>query len=63
MELNGSKVLVFTGTVPIETSFVASKEAPKGTATINGKLKYQACNEHMCFAPKVLEVHFTAVIE
>lgn len=63
MELNGVKMLVYTGTVPIETSFAVSKDAPKGEAKITGKLRYQACNEHMCFAPKTLDVHFTAVIE
>jgi DsbC/DsbD-like thiol-disulfide interchange protein len=63
MELNGQQMLVYTGTVPIETEFVASKDAPKGPATITGKLKYQACNSHMCFRPATLDVHFAAVIE
>ncbi len=63
IELNGSKMAVFTGTVPIETEFAVPKDAPKGPATITGKLKYQACNEHMCFRPMTLDVHFAVVIE
>jgi DsbC/DsbD-like thiol-disulfide interchange protein len=63
MDLNGSQVLVFTGTVPIETEFTVAKDAPKGPATITGKLKYQACNNHMCFRPMTLDVHFPVVVE
>jgi thiol:disulfide interchange protein DsbD len=63
MTLNGSQMLVYTGTVPIETVFAVAKDAPKGQATITGKLKYQACNEHMCFRPSTLDVHFAVVIE
>ncbi len=63
MELNGSQMVVYTGTVPIETEFSVPKDAPKGQSTITGKLKYQACNNHMCFRPSTLDVHFTVVIE
>jgi DsbC/DsbD-like thiol-disulfide interchange protein len=63
MELNGSQMVVYTGTVPIETEFAVAKDAPKGPATITGKLKYQACNSQMCFRPSTLDVHFAVVIE
>ena len=63
MELNGSKMVVYTGTVPIETEFAVAKDAPKGAATVTGKLKYQACNNQMCFRPSTLDVHFEVVIE
>ena len=63
LELNGQQMLVYTGTVPIETEFVVSKDAPKGEATVTGKLRYQACNSHMCFRPSTLDVHFKVVIE
>jgi hypothetical protein len=49
--------------VPIETEFLVAKDAPKGPTTVAGKLKYQACNDHMCFRPATLDVHFSAVIE
>ncbi len=63
LELNGSHMLVYTGTVPIETEFVVAKNATKGPTAIVGKLKYQACNSNMCFAPKILEVKVPVVIE
>ena len=63
MELNGQKMVVYTGTVPLETEFLVAKDAPKGTATVTGKLKYQACNSQMCFRPSTLDVHFAVVIE
>lgn len=63
LELNGTHMLVYTGTVPIQTEFVVAKDAPKGPTTINGKLKYQACNSNMCFQPKILEVKVPVVIE
>jgi thiol:disulfide interchange protein DsbD len=63
LEMNGQKLVVFTGTVPIETEFLASKDAARGAATITGKLKYQACNNQMCFRPATIDVHFPVVIE
>jgi DsbC/DsbD-like thiol-disulfide interchange protein len=63
MDLNGQPMVVYTGTVPIETEFLVAKDAPKGPTTVTGKLKYQACNDHMCFRPATLDVHFSAVIE
>ncbi len=63
IDLNGQKLLVFTGTVPIETSFKPGKELAKGEVTINGKLRYQACNNQMCFRPTTLDLHVKAVVE
>ena len=63
MELNGSQMVVYTGTVGIETEFAVPKDVPKGSTTITGKLKYQACNSQMCFRPSTLDVHFAVVIE
>jgi DsbC/DsbD-like thiol-disulfide interchange protein len=63
LEMNGQKLVVFTGVVPIETEFVAAKDAAKSGATMTGKLKYQACNNQMCFRPTTIDVHFPVVIE
>src|ERR1700683_2938235 len=38
MELNGQEMVVYTGTVPIETEFLVAKDAPKGRARVTGKL-------------------------
>jgi hypothetical protein len=63
LDMNGQKLAVFTGTVPIETQFVVALDARKGEQTVTGKLRYQACNSNMCFRPATIDVHFTAVIE
>jgi thiol:disulfide interchange protein DsbD len=63
MELNGQQMVVFTGTVPIETEFAVAKDSTKGPVTVTGKLKYQACNNQMCFRPSTIDVHFQALIE
>jgi DsbC/DsbD-like thiol-disulfide interchange protein len=63
IELNGSQMVVYTGTIPIETEFLVAKDAAKGATTVTGKLKYQACNSQMCFRPSTLDVHFAVVIE
>jgi hypothetical protein len=63
LDMNGQKLAVFTGTVPIETQFFVAFDARKGEQTVTGKLRYQACNSNMCFRPATIDVHFTAVIE
>jgi DsbC/DsbD-like thiol-disulfide interchange protein len=63
MDLNGQKMVVYTGTIPIETEFLTAKDAAKGATTVTGKLRYQACNNQMCFRPSTLDVHFAVVIE
>ncbi len=56
-------VLVFTGTFPIETKFQTPANAPAGSATMTGKLRYQACDSHMCFRPMTVEIHVPVSIE
>ncbi len=47
---------VYSGEFDLEVTFKAAKDAPKGPAKIVGKLRFQACNDKMCLAPKTLEV-------
>ena len=47
---------VFTGDFQIVTKFKAAANAAPGPATLTGKLRYQACNDSMCLAPKTLDV-------
>jgi Disulphide bond corrector protein DsbC len=47
---------VFTGDFDILTSFSVSPTAAPGPAAVNGKLRYQACNDRMCLAPKTVDV-------
>lgn len=54
---------VVTGEFSISTKFKVPGDAPNGAASQNGILKYQACNDRMCFAPKTVPVSVTLEIE
>jgi hypothetical protein len=47
---------VYTGQFEIVTDFKVSATALPGPAAISGKLRYQACNNRMCLAPKNVDV-------
>lgn len=47
---------VFTGNFEIVTTFKVPADATSGPAILAGKLRYQACNNTMCFPPKTVEV-------
>jgi len=47
---------VFTGNFEIATKFKVPANATSGQAILAGKLRYQACNDAMCFQPKTVEV-------
>jgi hypothetical protein len=54
---------VVTGEFSISTKFKVPADAPNGAAAQNGVIKYQACNDRMCFAPKTVPVSLTLEIE
>ena len=54
---------VVTGEFSLSTKFKVPASAPNGAAAQNGTLKYQACNDRMCFAPKTVPVTVTLEIE
>ena len=54
---------VFSGEFEIATKLAAGKNAPSGLGILNGKLRYQACNDKMCLPPKTLEVKLTYEIK
>ncbi|HEX4165036.1 MAG TPA: protein-disulfide reductase DsbD domain-containing protein [Bryobacteraceae bacterium] len=56
-------VVVFTGTFPIETKFQTPANAPVGSSTMAGKLRYQACDNQMCFRPTTVEVHVPVSVQ
>lgn len=56
-------VSVFSGKFEIVTKFKASPAAQPGMALMNGKLRYQACNEKECLPPKTVDVQFTVDIQ
>ena len=47
---------LFTGTFELVTRFKTSANAAPGTATVTGKLRYQACNDRECLNPKTIDV-------
>jgi hypothetical protein len=54
---------VVTGEFSISTKFKVPADAAIGAAAQNGTLRFQACNDHMCFAPKSVPVALTLEIE
>ncbi len=54
---------VVTGEFSISTKFKVPADAPAGTSAQNGTIRYQACNDRMCFAPKTVPVNFVLEIE
>jgi hypothetical protein len=54
---------VVAGEFSVSTKFKVPANAPDGAAAQNGTLKYQACNDRMCFAPKSVPVTVTLEIE
>jgi hypothetical protein len=53
---------VLTGQFPLVTKFKASATASPGPVTLNGKIRYQACNNNACFAPKTVPVTLTVQV-
>jgi len=54
---------VVTGEFTITTKFRVPANAATGASAQNGTLRYQACNDRMCFAPKTLNVSLALNIE
>ncbi len=54
---------VYSGEFIVTTRFKAAADAPKGQKTVNGKLRYQACSDTMCFPPRTLAVQANVVIQ
>lgn len=46
-----TEVMAYGGTFKIKFSLEAEPTASSGKLTLNGKLRYQACNEKTCFFP------------
>ena len=54
---------VVTGEFEITTKFKVPADAPNGASAENGTLRYQACNDRMCFAPKTVPVSISLSVE
>lgn len=47
---------VYTGGFELVTRFKVPATATPGQVVLAGKLRYQACNDRMCLAPKTVEI-------
>jgi hypothetical protein len=54
---------VVTGEFTITTKFKVPADAAQGPAAENGTIRYQACNDRMCFAAKNVPVTISLNIE
>lgn len=63
IQVGGQQLTVFSGSFPVKTRFHVADHAPKGSATVTGKLRYQACNAEMCLRPVTVEFPLTVTVE
>lgn len=63
MKVGPDMLSVLTGSFNIQTEFKASNKAVPGPANMNGKLRYQACNNEMCFRPASIDIRLPVVIQ
>ena len=54
---------VYSGTFMVLTRVKSPVDTPKGQRIINGKLRYQACNDTTCFSPRTLAVQATVAVQ
>jgi thioredoxin:protein disulfide reductase len=47
---------VYQGTADIKVRLKADKSSPVGTQNLSAKLRVQACDDQVCYAPGTLEV-------
>jgi DsbC/DsbD-like thiol-disulfide interchange protein len=55
-EFSEKPLSVYTGNIELQANFKVAANAPAGPGSAAGKLRYQACNDRMCFPPKTLDV-------
>lgn len=56
-------ISVVSGQFEIVTKFKRSATAQPGPSSLTGKLRYQACNDKMCFPPKTVEIRLPILLE
>jgi len=59
----GKPISVVTGAFELVTKFKVPATVELGPAAQIGTLRYQACNDRMCFAPKTVAVNVTVSVE
>jgi hypothetical protein len=59
----GKSISVVTGAFDVTTKFQVPATAAPGPGAQTGTLRYQACNDRMCFPPKSIPVNVTVSVE
>jgi hypothetical protein len=54
---------VFDGSFEVTTKFKPKADAAPGMGFVNGKLRYQACNDKMCLPPKTIDIKVPVLIQ
>ena len=63
IKVGNQNLVVLTGSFLIHTNFIAPPNLARGSSAMTGKLRYQACNNEMCFRPSSVEVKLPVVVE
>ena len=59
----GKPISVVAGAFDVVTKFKVPAAAATGPSAQTGTLRYQACNDRMCFPPKTVPVNVTVSVE
>ncbi|MBI3665195.1 MAG: hypothetical protein HY236_03050 [Acidobacteria bacterium] len=54
---------VFSGTITVLSRFIVTSDTIKGQTRLQGTLRYQACTDRMCLAPRTLPVSVPVAVE
>ena len=54
---------VYSGTITVVSRFTVAADAVRGQTRLIGTLRYQACTDRMCLAPRTLPVSVPAMVE
>lgn len=63
IKVGNDMLSVFTGSFTIQTHFTVRESAASGPAVMTGRLRYQACNNQMCFRPSSIDVRLPVEIQ
>ncbi len=54
---------IYSGSFDLVAHFKVASNASAGPGAVAGKLRYQACNDRACFAPKTLDITLLYQVE
>ena len=63
MDFEGEHVPVYEKPFRLTAAVSLARTAKAGSLTITGTLKYQACDDRVCFIPESVPVRWTMTVE